>query len=183
MHQDLADLDALAAGAQRVLHALPAADDGHPAQLLRKVHADVGVACRGHHALLPERQVPQAVLHHLQEASTASQRPPKRCSICMPMYGWPVADTTHFSRNGRCPRLCSTTCRKFSTFQQRPPNDAGSASCWHHVMAERIFNSATLPCSKHRSFARELRLLRPTAKGLIMVVCKLARLLAIGRSP
>lgn len=66
MHQDLADLDALAAGAQRILHALPAADDRHAAQLLGEVNADVRVPCLRDHALLLEGQVPQPMLDHLQ---------------------------------------------------------------------------------------------------------------------
>ncbi len=74
MHQDLADLDALAAGAQGILHALPAADDGHAAQLLGKVNADVRVLCPRHHALLRKRQVPQAVLHHLHQVQATSAR-------------------------------------------------------------------------------------------------------------
>ena len=78
VHQDLADLDALAAGAQRVLHGLSAADDGHPAQLLGKVDARVGVPRRRHHALLLEGQVPQAVLHHLHQPPDVSCRGPCR---------------------------------------------------------------------------------------------------------
>ena len=66
VHQDLADLDALAASAQSILHALPAADDGHAAQLLGKVNANVRMPRPGHHALLCEREVSQAVLHHLR---------------------------------------------------------------------------------------------------------------------
>ncbi len=68
MHQNLADLDALAAGAERVLHALAAADDGHAAQLLGEVNADVRVARLGHNTLLMEGQVAQAVLHHLSQS-------------------------------------------------------------------------------------------------------------------
>ena len=41
VHQDLPNLDALAAGAQGILHGLAAADYGHPAQLLRKVDSNI----------------------------------------------------------------------------------------------------------------------------------------------
>ena len=66
MHQDLADLDALAAGPQCILHAFPAADDGHPTQAPRKVHTHVLLPCWGHDSTLLEGQVPQPSLHDLQ---------------------------------------------------------------------------------------------------------------------
>jgi len=66
VHEDLPNLDALAAGAQGILHGLPGADDRDAAELLGKVNADVGVPCLSHHALLVEGQVPQPMLHHLQ---------------------------------------------------------------------------------------------------------------------
>lgn len=63
--QDFADLDALAAGPQRVLHGLPAADDGHAAQALGKVHPHVLLPRGCGDCLLREGQVPQASLDYL----------------------------------------------------------------------------------------------------------------------
>ena len=58
VHEDFADLDALAAGTQGVLHALAAADDGHTAKLLCEVHAHI-LASRGcQDCLLCEWQMP-----------------------------------------------------------------------------------------------------------------------------
>ena len=66
VHQDLADLDALAARAQRVLHRLAAADDRHAAQLLREIDADVRLPRRREHRLFGKRQVPEPGLDDLR---------------------------------------------------------------------------------------------------------------------
>ena len=64
LDQNLADLDALAACAQRVLHGLTGADDGDAAELVAELDAAVLVARGRRHAALRERQVAQPVLHH-----------------------------------------------------------------------------------------------------------------------
>jgi hypothetical protein len=46
VHEDLAQLDALAALPQRSLHGLTAADDGHTTDAPREVNAHVAVPCR-----------------------------------------------------------------------------------------------------------------------------------------
>jgi hypothetical protein len=87
VHQDLADLDALAAGAQRVLHRLTAADDGHAAEALGKVDAHVLLPRRRHNRPLLEWQVPQARLNHLLAAYLGlTTTESKQLSICASLY-------------------------------------------------------------------------------------------------
>jgi hypothetical protein len=47
VHEDLAQLDALAALPERSLHGLTAADDGHSTDAPSEVNTHVAVACRG----------------------------------------------------------------------------------------------------------------------------------------
>ena len=73
--QDLADLDALAAGAQCVFHALPAANDGYPAQLLGEIHANILAPSRRDYRLFCERQVSEASFHNLDIVSRMLSAP------------------------------------------------------------------------------------------------------------
>ena len=75
MHEDLANLDALAAGPQRILHALPAADDADATQPLGKVNSHVLVPGGSDHCALSKGQVPQASLHHLQAGALQVRLP------------------------------------------------------------------------------------------------------------
>ena len=52
MYEDLADLDALAAGSEGVLHGLPTPDHADPTQLLGKIDSHIGPARRRNHAPL-----------------------------------------------------------------------------------------------------------------------------------
>ena len=67
VHQDLANLDALAAGSEGILHGLSAADDADATQLLCKVDTDILRACGSDDGVLCKWQVAQASLHHLKQ--------------------------------------------------------------------------------------------------------------------
>ena len=100
VNEDLANLDALAAGSERVLHGLPAADDGHPTQALGKVHAHILLARGCGHCLLCERQMPQTSLHHLR---TSPKYQPE--VYLVPSAAEPNVD--HHQIDCPMPRMCT----------------------------------------------------------------------------
>ena len=65
MYEDLANLDALAAGTQGILHGLSTADDAHAAQLLGKVDTHILRASGCDDCVLSKGQMTKACLNHL----------------------------------------------------------------------------------------------------------------------
>lgn len=74
MNEDLANLDAFAAGSECILKCLPTADDAHSTQLFGKIYPNVGPACRGDHFPLSERQMAKTSLDNLDSKEISNLR-------------------------------------------------------------------------------------------------------------
>jgi len=73
VHQDLANLDAFAAGSQGILHGLATADDAHSTQTLGKVHTTVLRACGCCDCQLCKRQKSKTSFYNLRIHAAVSQ--------------------------------------------------------------------------------------------------------------
>ena len=72
VHQDLANLDAFAAGTQGILHGLATADDAHSTQTFGKVHTTVLRACGCCDCQLCKWQKSKTSFHNLRIHATVS---------------------------------------------------------------------------------------------------------------